>query len=211
MAFQHLRAKQFRDRTLAMSEQLERTVLETEDELGVVEGLLLKDPEEAKRFSLNFMGTFLLELMEVISTRRLFLIGTTLDKPFYLGDSPVAMHNQRRSEFFGNIGFGVEGIEIYMPLSSTLTLAAVCPTLIETARQRLTHGTMTGLLSEAQRSQLTSLLAAVEIGTLDLVPPGHVDFLNGLQVHWAGRFVICPKGDFELARRIVQDQAVRPA
>ncbi len=43
---------------------------------------------------------------------------------FYLGDHPVVMHNHNEADkFWDNIYLTAMGIQIYMPLSSSLTLA----------------------------------------------------------------------------------------
>ncbi len=54
---------------------------------------------------------------------------TSKKYPFYISDNPIAMQNMNDYPFYGNIGLSVKGIEIYFPLSKTLTLALYCPSI----------------------------------------------------------------------------------
>jgi uncharacterized protein DUF4238 len=46
--------------------------------------------------------------------------------PFFLSDNPVALANQRDFKPMGNLGLGVPGIEIYLPIAPNLTLGMLC-------------------------------------------------------------------------------------
>ncbi|MCH7902861.1 DUF4238 domain-containing protein [archaeon] len=54
------------------------------------------------------------------------LLETTVKHPYYISDNPVTLQNQKITPGRGNLGFAVEGIEIYLPISKTLTLALWC-------------------------------------------------------------------------------------
>src|SRR5207245_5579722 len=51
--------------------------------------------------------------------------------PFWIGDSPVTMHNTINpgDGLRSTLGFGVPGIEVYLPISSELVLAHLCTTI----------------------------------------------------------------------------------
>lgn len=54
--------------------------------------------------------------------------GSTL---FWIGDSPVALHNTINpgDRLRSTLGLGVQGIEIYLPISKDLVLAHMCPSI----------------------------------------------------------------------------------
>src|SRR4029453_17497765 len=56
------------------------------------------------------------------------LFETDAATPFYISDNPVAMQNlvERRGPGRGNLGLSVRGIEIYLPISSLMTLGFFC-------------------------------------------------------------------------------------
>ncbi|VAQ96851.1 Uncharacterised protein [Klebsiella pneumoniae] len=58
-----------------------------------------------------------------------YLFETTADHPFYVSDNPVVLQNSNDFAPYGNLGLAVRGIEIYLPLSSTLMLALYCPSM----------------------------------------------------------------------------------
>lgn len=60
-----------------------------------------------------------------------YLYETDDEHPFYISDNPVTFYNSNNFGHYGNIGFGVKGIQIHLPLSSTLTLAMLCPSIRE--------------------------------------------------------------------------------
>jgi len=207
LAFQHLRTKQFRQNIVDMRDQILHRLQENGVNVERFGEFFPVDPEETKKFSFSFLGSHLTDIAEAVANKKLILMGTTSDKPFYLGDNPVVLHNSAPPKFFGNTGFEVEGIEIYMPLSNTLTLAAYCPTLVDRFKNDLARATMTASIGNGQANKILSFLSAVDRGTLHAIEPACVDFLNSLQVAYAGRFVICPKGDFAVAKEVVRQQA----
>lgn len=60
-----------------------------------------------------------------------YLLETRPEHPFYVSDNPVVLKNSNDFGPYGNIGLAVRGIEIYLPLSSTLMLAMYCPSIRE--------------------------------------------------------------------------------
>lgn len=56
------------------------------------------------------------------------LYKTNNSNPYYISDNPVTLHNDIDMGLYGNLGLSVQGIQIHLPISSTFTLAFVCPT-----------------------------------------------------------------------------------
>ena len=59
------------------------------------------------------------------------LLETTLRNPFFISDNPIGLHNDMDHGPYGNLGLAVKGIQIYLPISSTLCLNLLCPTIAE--------------------------------------------------------------------------------
>ena len=71
-----------------------------------------------------------------------YLLETRPEHPFYVSDNPVVLENRNDFGVYGNIGLAVPGIQIYLPLSSTLMLAMYCPSIREQKvreKQHLLH------------------------------------------------------------------------
>ncbi len=163
----------------------------------------------------------------LMSTKASFLAKTSADRPFWISDHPLAMHNDREFGPYGNIGLAVPGIQIYLPLTSTLLLALWCTTNADTLyanverakREQKELSVMRVLgrdvdMDENER-QLDKWQAIVDEGEplLEALTKGsaveatveNVTFYNHLQVRWAHRFLISPIDDFALAKKMISD------
>lgn len=74
----------------------------------------------------DMLGKFAL----VIGGKDMLLARPAENDSFYIGDNPVVLSNRLDFGPYGNIGLGVKGIEIYLPLSSNLLLCAFCPSIL---------------------------------------------------------------------------------
>ncbi len=112
----------------------------------------------------------------MIMAKDMLLFETGKDSPFIVGDSPVVLHNDNNLGFYGNLGFGVPGIQIYMPISSTMTVGFLCNSIVQSRKklyenaaknvQLNVNQTKTLLvmrrLNSAQREFLENYLASYE-------------------------------------------------
>jgi Protein of unknown function (DUF4238) len=55
------------------------------------------------------------------------LLRARAPESLYISDNPITLFNSKDFGFRGNLGLACFGIEIYLPLSSHLTLAIFCP------------------------------------------------------------------------------------
>jgi hypothetical protein len=180
------------------------------------------DDEDVKRFSLKFLFRMALSFAEALVEKEWFLLRTTDTTPFWIGDNPVAMYNG--TDFYprGNIGLHVRGIQIYLPLSSTLTLALWCPSLLEAVQNALkkAHNAIERVPAEMLLLQnpniddidhrVRSAEKFIDAATLiqnaacDGYPlectSDNVDFHNSLQVLHAERYVMSRDGQFDIAK-----------
>lgn len=138
------------------------------------------------------------------------LLQTRRKHPFLIGDHPLVMHNMRDTGLRGNRGLMVEGIEIYLPISPTLTLALICPTRgVELRRGMDTyvrvqtrpdaHLRFGDSVAEARR-----ILDAIDGGPPLACQPENVVFHNSLQIAEAERFIFSMTGDFDLAKDMLR-------
>ncbi|WP_417846638.1 DUF4238 domain-containing protein [Thalassospira povalilytica] len=132
VASQRIRVRHFRETVKAMNEQLLEKLRRMGHDPVEVEGVpVLTDDEELKRFAIQFLVESMKEFSQHLTTKAWLLMRTTPERPFWISDSPVTMHNSKDFGPYGNIGLAVRGIQIHLPLSSTLTLALWCPFLVE--------------------------------------------------------------------------------
>jgi hypothetical protein len=96
--------------------------------------------------------------------------------PFLIGDHPLVMHNTLHRAGRGNLGIAVDGIEIYMPLSPTLTLALLCPNYYREFRQCYNP-----IYLEEK----------------------NVEFQNSLQIFHSERFLFSATNSFTLAKEMI--------
>src|ERR1035441_4305131 len=88
------------------------------------------NPEEDKRALLENIGESIDNFVPYLEKKDLVLFTAPEHYPLYIGDSPIARTNTlNRSELRGTSGLASPGVEIYLPLSPTLVLGFMCPTI----------------------------------------------------------------------------------
>ncbi|EKQ8001237.1 DUF4238 domain-containing protein [Raoultella ornithinolytica] len=160
---------------------------------------------------------FLRQLVQQIShidhllNKDWYLLETKPEHPFYVSDNPVVLENRNDFGPYGNIGLAVLGIQIYLPLSSTLMLAMYCPSIREQKirdKQDLHH-----LLARAPHliprhmrpfEMLRHLSRFTDYHLMPLTAD-HVTHYNALQVEYAEQYVFCGENDFSLVERMLAD------
>jgi hypothetical protein len=134
-----------------------------------------------------------------LSHKDLVLFSSTDKFPLLIGDSPlIKMNTLNVSEFRGTTGLASRGVEICLPLSPTLALAFMCPTIGEMMR------VLVNTLGESADETAASYLAALESRQSLAMAPPNVDFLNSQQVIAAERFVYSGSSDFALVREMLE-------
>jgi hypothetical protein len=140
------------------------------------------------------------------------LFETVSVNPFYISDNPITLHNRTDHRPYGNLGLAVQGIEVYMPISSTLCLGLLCPSIAQ--EYRTAHENLRRLDQFAPRLADTFMKNAKETrvfcegvvsGTPIPVVEDNVTMLNSLQVIYSSRFVYCECKNFSLVKRMIQD------
>nr|WP_295036753.1 DUF4238 domain-containing protein [Salinicola sp.] len=139
------------------------------------------------------------------------LYETEARDPFFISDNPVTLYNHIDMGAFGNLGVALKGIQVHLPLSSTLTLALICPSIAESAveakkKVKRLISTNPHLLKYLEQTfGLIKLGEAYENGTAMTQSADNVRFLNSLQVSYAEQYIFCEKDHFALAEEMIDD------
>jgi len=146
-----------------------------------------------------------LELLPYILNKDWILFSAAPGSEFWIGDHPVALANNLNpgDGLRGTIGFGVQGIEIYLPISSDLMLGCLCPSI-----RAMFAASQAGRLPAAPRTQ--DFLRAFEGSTTLQLESENMEYHNSLQVITAERFVYSEYPSFEMAQEMTSsDESVR--
>jgi hypothetical protein len=222
IAFQLLRTKSRREFNGALEGEIQKRVEAEGGKMGDIKGWEPSTEDSVKQEHLTFMRKHIADFAGIIAQKDFVLISSMPARSFYLGDNPVCLHNDRDHGPYGNLGLAVDGIQIYMPLSSDLMLAAWCPTvlpeshnMLESAKKEIERealaALMAGRISAPQMRQqresrraLFHVSEAMHQNCTDGRPIDSVDttmdFYNSLQLSFAHRYVISREGDFAFAR-----------
>ena len=149
--------------------------------------------------------------IELLLAKDWYLCESSHEHPFYISDSPVVLHNNNNYGPYGNLGLGQTGIQIYLPLSSTVTLAMLCPSIREQSIELKKK--IEWLLANApqQIPRTMNPFEKIDIANryenflLKVNKPEEVVWLNNLQVKFSEQYVFCEKEEFSLARRMIND------
>lgn len=222
---QHLRVKSFRTQSKEMFQGVIKKFGINQDLKEDLEKQLSHSNEDVKDFSLQFIQENLAEMSDYILNKDWHLLETNPNTPFWIGDNPVTMHNENKQKLFSNIGFGVQGIQVYLPLSSTLTLMFWCPSIKAELEEvfnenfkalkdlQVRHAMANEDVSEAinNLSMLLEgtekIIKAINSGKPKLASEENVEFYNSLQVHYAERYILSNKPNFLLAESMISDGA----
>ncbi|MCM2446228.1 DUF4238 domain-containing protein [Rahnella sp. CG8] len=160
-----------------------------------------------ERFEQNTKGNFLDQItncdfeMAVLMGKEWLLFETTADKPFYISDNPVTLYNETEFSDRSNTGIALKGIQIYLPLSATLMLAMVCPSLNDVLREGreliykfILNNVSSRGLNIFERLDFLKCLLDKRLVNIEEWRRTH---LNNLQVWRAEQFIFSQKDDFE--------------
>jgi hypothetical protein len=224
VAFQFLRTKAARERYQDLEMVLKAKVEEMGGQMEDINGWEPSTEESIKMENLVGLRDSLFRYAPIIAQKDFLLAEALPGRSFYLGDNPVCLHNSRDFGPLGNLGLGVPGIEIYLPLSSELMLCAWCPShkdeihrVYEKGKETVTSESLSALMAgkisgPEMKSLLENYRRTAEIRVLEVsqaISEGiaissnteTMDFYNSLQCIEAYRYIVCPNSDFALARR----------
>jgi hypothetical protein len=138
------------------------------------------------------------------------LFETKPSHPFYIGDNPVTLQNLVHDGPRGNLGIAARGIEIYLPISSTLALGFYCRSHEEKIRSGLERYRSRALRNPELAKQIdfgpvVEMHEAMTKGNALGSTPENVENQNSLQVWASERFVFSAVSDFSLPKTMIRD------
>lgn len=170
------------------------------------------DAEALKVFGLRSLVRQVPEMVPYFLNKDWALFEAPSNGAMYISDNPVTLQNEVDHGPYGNLGLAVRGIEIHIPLSSTLTIGLLCPTLTEPFRRaaenfrlldRLSPGTADQVLHNPRFAR--EFCAGLESGNAIPLVAENLVRLNSLQVTFSSRFVYCEHDDFFLVERMLRE------
>lgn len=203
-ALQMIRTRGALEQQQDMGVQLARRLAEMTPEFAQ-EIQALRDPTQQREMFLTGIPERTRTYMRHLLTKSTILFQSDGSLPFWISDNPVAKHNTLNpgDGIRGTLGLAVPGIEIYLPISSSLTVGFMCPSIAE-SHQKLYDDCMAfGFIS----LRAHEYLRAVQTGQPLVLGHENVRFQNSLQVVNAERFVFSNNEEFRDAREMVDKDA----
>lgn len=139
-----------------------------------------------------------------------WLLFETRETPFYVSDNPVVLQNEDESQspLRGTLGLAVPGIQIYLPISSSLTLAFFCRSHEASIRQSVERIRLDIVRDPAAGlgfGPTMDWMRAFRKGTPLSSQADNVLNHNSLQVMFSERYVFCRDLDFSLAEEMIAE------
>jgi Protein of unknown function (DUF4238) len=152
--------------------------------------------EQLKLASLISLGD-LSAIINNLDNKRLVLIASPNEIPFWISDNPVTTWNLFP---YGEIGVAEKGIEIYMPISPELVLGFWCQSIEIKIGQWLERK-----IFGDDHQRISAMFEGINLGNPISFGPETTNYLNELQVASSSRFLYGPTNDFTLAEKMVAD------
>lgn len=208
LAVQFMRTKEQRLALEFLSKDLEKKLIgfgATDDDLQRLG--VLESHDQAKFNNLMFTLWSALDFVPLFLNKGWMLYESREENPLYISDNPVVLDNHQTFGPYGNLGLDVPGIEIYLPLSTTLCLGLVCPTIDAEFKEGWESLQMLDELkpgfvdTELQFSSETRIILEGYFNKTAIpLDEENVVRLNSLQVVHSSRFVFCERDDFDLVK-----------
>lgn len=229
VALQKVRGVGLRVQFKSMTEALRRRIQADGTDPDTVAQLREGGDENLKLTSLQFVRDHLLEFTKHYLDKVLVLHASPREHEFLLGDAAVVWANRRDTGPYGNLGLGVVGIELYMPLSPNLALAFWCPSIVDIINRtregaqdlarKLSAMSLFGVGREADdaRRNLPNVRATFTRaqGDLDAISAGaplqldteNMRYVNSLQVSQSEQYIVSSNGDFSFVKEMIGDNS----
>jgi len=213
MAVQFVRTKEYRLRFEHLGKQIIQKFRDRGDSEESIKEITKSSESisEDKLFGFKSL-TKVIEIVPHFLSKAWMLLETTPENPFFISDNPIGLHNDIDYGLRGNLGLAVKGIQMYFPISSTLCLNLLCPTIAEEFKKaydnfRYMDQVALRLINSAMKniSFARTFCNALVNGTPLKVIEDNVTMINSLQVIHSSRFVYCESNSFELVERMIRD------
>ena len=153
MAFQFVRTRAQREQFVRVEEQIKEHMEKWGGSIEQLEGYEPLTEDLLAYNHIEFMRTAIGEFALHIASEDMLLLSAPEGRSLYLADNPFCLHNSEPLHpLSSNLGLAVQGIEIYLPLTADLMLAAWCPSLLERMRLSVKGSTQIGTESSSRGS-----------------------------------------------------------
>lgn len=160
------------------------------------------DDEDIKKFSI-FEFTQIKEFIPVLLNKIWFTVKS--NNEFWISDNPVVLHNELVHDgLYGNIGFAVPGIEIYLPLSPSIILGFLDPKAFyyfENEYQK-NYSTLKRNCLFSLQNYVNSIRRKIPIESTS----ENIEYYNSLQLMYSENKVFSNNFNFDFADRIMTEQ-----
>ena len=209
VAIQMKRGPNHRQHIQALSVELKKVLGGGDFDPAILEGYQEMTAEDAKVHSLISM-TEPDKFAEHILDKTWLLFETDATEPYYLSDNPVVLQNSDETPGRGNLGLASAGIEIYLPISSTLLLGFYCHSHEQMIRSGVDRARTTVVRHSTEITPsfgpMLDWMRAFRKGTPIKAMSGNVLNHNALQVHHAERYLLSSLPDFSLVEDMIANE-----
>lgn len=229
VALQKIRGVGLRAQFKAMTDQLRRRIQADGTDPDTIDQLREDGDEDLKLTSLQFVREHVAEFTQHYLDKALVLHAAPEGQEFVLGDAAVVWANKRDHSPYGNLGLGVVGIELYMPVSPDLAVAFWCPSIVDMVSRtrdgardlirKLSAVSLLGLGKEADEArrnlpQVRDKFARAQTD-LDAIAAGvplqlnidNMRYVNSLQISQSEQYIVSSNGDFSFVQEMICDNA----
>lgn len=225
---QYIRTRAFREQIKDFDDQIERKLrTEGADDETISKYIPMEREEAAKLLSFKLIFD-LMKMRHELLLSKVPILFSANEGRFILSDNPVLMHNVNDFRPYGNLGFLVQGIQIYIPISPKYCFAYYCSSNvlemqkgIFLTKQGLQKAKATRVLTgifndntfnnrinelDDKLHRLRVMYNSIELGGPVAMNLDNVTFVNSLSIASAERQVYAIKrSDLALATEIAQD------
>lgn len=125
IAIQYLRSKETRERIQELCNSVADWVT---SQMGIGDHEIKLTDEGTMGMHLEMLKDFP-SFAATISQMKFIVMKNSTKIPFWTSDNPVALQNEYNQSPFGNLGIASKGIELWIPITPNLLLAACDPTM----------------------------------------------------------------------------------
>jgi hypothetical protein len=209
---QHQRTTNYRQRVSQMNADLLAKIRRMGFDTDQIDGITEFNEDSLQDFAVLSIG-MAIDFVPHILDKAWILQASNDDSPFFLADNPVALQNRKNFGPYGNLGFAVPGIEVFLPLSSTLCLSWYSASFIDEFTVGIANAEALKLLLpdkherlDANIASLSQFIAAAGEGNAVQCTEDNVLNINALQLRNSERFVFSLNGDFAVAHKILAEK-----
>ena len=203
IAAQFSRTKQQRILLKQMNDSIVEFVKKLGGDPNQVDGFTPLDDEGINKLAIMNVKDAIESFAPIFYKRKWMLFKSTNLSKHYISDNPVTLHNANDFGPFGNLGLGVKGIEVYLPISPRLLIAIYDESNVEIIRTSYEKSKVLEAGNNS-RQKITFLMRGLKTGNAVQLDNENIKFHNSMQVKFATRFIYSVDGNFDLVLEMLK-------